>query len=635
MIQRFQLLLRSGFMHVEALFNRAFGERVNPLYHLGAITFLLFWIVAGSGLYLYAFFDTSVAGAYASVEALTREQRYAGGVLRSMHRYASDAMIIVMLLHLLRYFAFDRLRGFRSFAWLTGIALIWLIYTAGVNGYMLPWDRLAQFVLTASFEWLSALPGFGGELIRNVIDPASVNDRLFSLLVFIHIGVSLIALLIMWIHVQRVPKASMNPPRPLALGTLALLFALAVLLPVAGQGGAADLASAPTLLRLDWFYLTGFPLLYGWSAAGVWMLAGALTVLLALAPWLPLRRRAADGELRVDVQPGSHVASARRGETLLEAGLRAGLALPYECRNGGCGVCMCTVVRGEVEQGAFQPSVLTDALRAQGKALLCCASPVTDVEIEVDSPAEGSVPTLYEARVQALERLAPDVIRVWLALPGGERFGFEAGQYINIVLDDGQRRAFSCANPPQENELIELHVRLIPGGRFTTYVFERLAVGDVLRFEGPFGRFSLRESAKPILFVAGATGFAPVKSIVEDAFRRSVGRQMHLYWGVRRRQDLYVLELVERWQREHANFTATPVLSDEIESGWAGRRGLVHEAMLADYPDLRGVEVYVCGSVKMVETAVPAFLARGLSEEACISDAFLPAAPAGNAHQNR
>jgi CDP-4-dehydro-6-deoxyglucose reductase, E3 len=635
MIRRLQSLLRGGFMRVEALFNRAFGQHVNPLYHLGAIAFFLFWIVAGSGLYLYAFFDTSVAGAYASVDALTREQRYAGGVLRSAHRYASDAMVVVMFVHLLRHFAFDRLRGFRSFAWLTGVSLIWLVYIAGVNGYMLPWDRLAQFVVTASFEWLSALPGFGGELIRNVIDPESVNDRLFSLLVFIHIGVPLITLLIMWIHVQRVPKASVNPPRPLALGTLALLLALALVQPVASQGGAADLASAPPSLQLDWFYLGGFPLLYRWSAAGVWMLAGALTVLLALAPWLPLRRRTPDGELRVDVQPGSHTASARRGETLLEAGLRAGLALPYECRNGGCGLCMCTVVRGEVEQGAFQPSVLTDALRAQGKALLCCASPLTDVEIEVDAPAKGRVATLYEARVQSLERLAPDVMRVWLALPGGARFEFEAGQYVNVVLDDGQRRAFSCANPPHENELIELHVRLIPGGRFTTYVFETLAVGDVLRFEGPFGRFTLRESTKPILFVAGATGFAPVKSIVEDAWRRGVERQMHLYWGVRRQQDLYMLELVERWRREHANFTATPVLSGDVESGWAGRRGLVHEAMLADYPDLRGVEVYVCGSVKMVETAVPAFLARGLSEEACISDAFLPAAPASDAYRNR
>jgi NAD(P)H-flavin reductase len=233
---------------------------------------------------------------------------------------------------------------------------------------------------------------------------------------------------------------------------------------------------------------------------------------------------------------------------------------------------------------------------------------------------------VYEARVTALERLSADVMLVRLTLPNDERLAFSAGQYINVLLPDGARRAFSFANPPHDNAPIELHVRLIPGGRFTTFVFEQLKVGDVLKFEGPFGRFTLREGAKPILLVAGATGFAPVKSILEDAFRRGVQRPMHLYWGVRRRADLYMLELAQRWQREHPSFTVTPVLSEDLESDWTGRRGLVHEAMLADYPDLTGHEVYVCGSVKMVETAVPAFFERGLDEDACVSDAFLPSA---------
>ena len=217
------------------------------------------------------------------------------------------------------------------------------------------------------------------------------------------------------------------------------------------------------------------------------------------------------------------------------------------------------------------------------------------------------------------------MIRLTLSLPGAERIGFDAGQYINIVLADGQRRAFSFANAPQHNDHVELHVRLVPGGRFTTHVFTAMQAGDKLDFEGPLGDFVLRDSPRPILFVAGATGFAPVKSILEDAFHRGVRRPMWLYWGVRRRSDLYLLELAERWQREQPDFHLVPVLSQPAaEDVWTGRTGLVHEAMLADFPDLKGHEVYVCGSVKMVEAAVPAFLAQGLSEDVCYSDAFLP-----------
>ena len=564
MIGGLQAVLRWAFMHAEALFNRAFGDRLNPFYHLGSIAFFLFWIVAGSGLYLYAFFDTSVAGAYRSVDALTFDQWFAGGVLRSVHRYASDAMVVVMLVHMIRYFAFNRLRGFRSFSWLTGVALIWLVYASGVNGYMLPWDRLSQFVVGATFEWLDWLPGFGGALIRNVIYPSSINDRFFSLLVFIHIGVPLILLLTMWVHVQRVPKAKMQPPRPIAISVAMVMLALALLQPVVSQGGAADLRMAVTSLDLDWFYLAGYPLLYHWSAGTLWALAGLITVLLIAMPWLQRRRGGgASRDFQLSVHPGASHLVARSGETLLEAGLRAGLALPYECRSGGCGVCVCTVLNGSVDHGAFQPTALTQSMREAGKALMCCAIPRSDLEIEVESPAcdDGAVHS-YVGRVESLERLTDDVIRLEISLPENQRIEFAAGQYINIVLEDGQRRAFSFANPPHDNERIELHIRLIPGGRFTTQVFTSMKTGDPLNFEGPFGRFTLRAGEKPILFVAGATGFAPVKSIVEDAFHRGVQRPMHLYWGVRQRKDLYLLGLAERWQREHSNFTVTPVLSE-------------------------------------------------------------------------
>ena len=629
MIRRLQRILQWLFMRVEALFNRAFGDRLNPLYHLGAIGFFLFWVIAGSGLYLYAFFETGVAGAHASVEALTHRQWFAGGILRSVHRYASDALVLVMLVHMLRHFAFDRLRGFRWFSWLSGVALIWLVYLLGITGYMLPWDRTAQFVVVAVAEWLDALPVFAGALVRNFIYPSSVKDRLFSLLAFMHIGISLLLLLLLWIHVQRVPKAKTQPPRPIVVSVVVTLLVLSLLRPVVSQGAAADLAVTATTLHLDWFYLALLPLFYVLPLTQVWMLVGTGTALLALLPWIAPRRGRA-GEARVAVHPGPHQLRVRPGETLLDAGLRQGLALRYECRNGGCGVCVCSVLQGQVDLGPYQPSVLTEAMRTQGMALMCCAKPLGDLEIEVAGDIGAPVSTAppvpeRQGRIEVLERLGEDVMHVRLGLVDGDRIAFSAGQYINIVLDDGQRRAFSFANPPQQDDHVDLHVRRIPGGRFTEHIFTQAKVGDTLRFEGPFGGFTLRDSEQPILLVAGATGFAPIKSIVEDAFARGATRPMWLYWGVRKRADLYALELAAQWQREHADFHLVPVLSEVGPAdSWTGRTGMVHEAMLADFPDLRGFEVYVCGSVKMVEAAVPAFLAQGLGEGFCYTDAFLP-----------
>lgn len=627
---RLQALLQWFFLRVEGLFNAAFGDRLNPLYHLGAITFLLFWLVAGSGLYLYAFFETGVAAAYASMEAITHGQWFAGGILRSLHRYASDAMVLTMLLHLLRHFAFDRFRGYRWFSWATGAALVWLVYASGINGYMLPWDRLAQFVITTSFEWLDALPGLGGTLMRNFTYVSSVSDRFFSLLSFLHIGLPLFVLLLMWVHVQRVPKARTMPPRPVAVGMVAALVALSLVRPALSQGGAADLASAVAAVDLDWFYLALLPLVVSWTPAQVWLLAGAGSLLLAALPWWPAGRAARKAEHQAVVH-GTGGAQAqlrvRPGETLLDAGLRQGLALPYECRNGGCGVCICSVLHGRVAHRPYQRAALPDAALAEGRALLCCAEPLEDVSIEVDVALQAAAAQLlHTARVDAMERLAPDVMRVWLALPAGERIPFTAGQYINIVLADGQRRAFSFANPPHRDERIELHVRRIPGGRFTGHVFEGMHVGDTVRFEGPLGGFVLHEGERPILLVAAATGFAPIKSIVEDAFHRRIGRPMHLYWGVRRPQDLYLQEVVDGWERDHAGFRAVRVVSEPQPSDqWRGRTGLVHEAMLADFPDLAGHEVYVCGSARMADAAVHAFLSRGMDEGACFTDVFVPA----------
>lgn len=629
MTKLLQSLLQSLFMRVEGVFNRAFGDKLNPLYHLGAITFYLFWLIAISGLYLYAFFKTGVADAYGSVEALTHDQWYAGGIMRSVHRYASDGMVLTMLVHMLRHFAFDRLRGFRWFSWFTGVILIWLVYASGINGYMLPWDKMAQFVVIGSFEWLDWLPIFDGALIRNFIYQASVNDRFFSLLAFIHLGIPLLVLLLMWIHVQRVPKADTNPPRPIMIALAVTMLVLALARPALSQGGAADFGVTVTTLEFDWFYLAVFPLLYLWPLARVWALLGGLTTLLAVLPWLPPRfKRDTRHEHRMSVHPDNRSIQVRHGETLLEAGLRAGVALPFECRNGGCGICKCSVLNGTVDHGAYQPSALSVSELAQGKTLMCCAVPSTDIEIEYEPVSVQAAEQIrqHHGRITGMRRLGDDVMQLTVSLPDGESISFVAGQYINILLPGGQRRAFSFATPPPAIGHLELHVRLVPGGLFTTQVFTRMQVGDILPFEGPLGSFFLRESDRPIIFVAGATGFAPIKSIVENAFQRGIQRTMLLYWGVRRRKDLYLLELAEQWEREHTNFRVVPVLSEaESEDCWQGRTGLVHEAILHDFPDLTGYEVYVCGSVKMVETAFPAFLSQGLGEDFCFSDAFVPA----------
>jgi NAD(P)H-flavin reductase/ferredoxin len=624
-LRRIHLIGQWFFMRVEALFNLAFGERLNPLYYLGSISYFLAWIAVGSGIYLYVFFSTGVKEAYDSVEALTHGQRYIGGVMRSLHRYASDGMVLTMVLHLTRHFTFDRYRSFRWFSWITGVALLWLVYAAGINGYMLPWDRMAQFVAIATAEWFDALPAFGGTLVRNFIFPENVNDRLFSLLTFIHIGIPLAILAVLWVHTHRVPRARTAPPAPIVVMLGAALVVLSLVKPALSQGGPADLSKAIAEIGLDWFYLPAYALLYRWTAGEVWLLVGGATMLFALLPWLPPRRARVEG-LHMLVHPDNRIVAVREGEPLLDAGLAEEIALPFDCRSGGCGLCKASLLYGEADFGSYQKSALSDEERAAGKILLCCATALSDLEIEyVPAAAPGGLqPRVHVASVERMQRLAPEVMQVMLRLPEGERLAFYPGQYINILLESGEKRSFSFATAPHVHDRIELHIRRIAGGKYTGHVFERMREGDTVRFEGPLGSFFLREaSAKPIIFVAGATGFAPVKSMLEHAFHRGLKREMILYWGTRGLSDMYLRELPERWQREHPNFRFVPVLSEpRPEDRWQGRSGLVHEAILADFPDLSGHQIYACGSVAMVEAAHPAFIARGLSSEDCFSDAF-------------
>jgi CDP-4-dehydro-6-deoxyglucose reductase, E3 len=479
----------------------------------------------------------------------------------------------------------------------------------------------------ASAEWLDWLPIFKGALIRNFITPEAVNDRLFSLLSFLHIGLPLGALALLWVHTQRVPGAKTNPPHPIWIGLTAALLVLSLVRP-ALSGPPADLATVPTTIPFDWFYLPVYPLIYAWSPGAAWALVGALTAVAIVLPWLP-PKRAAKEDLHLLIHPDNRIIPVRPGETILEAALREGIAFPYECRNGGCGECKCTVLYGPVDLGPYQESTLTAEERAAGRVLACSAVPRADIEVEyVPKAMPGGLHAReYAARVTAMQRVADDVMIVKLRVVG-QPIRFYAGQYINILLDlpgaEGEKRSFSFATAPHVNDEIELQIRLIPGGKFTTHVFTSMKVGDTIRFEGPLGSFFLREdSTKPIIFVAGATGFAPVKSMIEHAFHKQVKRRIVLYWGVRSLKDLYLPDLPKQWAAEHPNFSYVPVLSHpRPEDGWYGRTGLVHEAILEDFADLSGHQIYACGSVKMVEAAHPAFQAHGLSQDDCFSDAF-------------
>ena len=325
--------------------------------------------------------------------------------------------------------------------------------------------------------------------------------------------------------------------------------------------------------------------------------------------------------------PSGHVLQAQDGETILEAALREGYMLPYGCRNGACGSCKGKVITGTVDHGKSQDAALPPAERVLGMALFCQAKPLTDLQIECrEIGTAKDIPVkILPCRVQTLEPVAPDVMRIRLRLPSAERLQFLAGQYIDVLLKDGTRRSLSMANPPHDDDLLELHLRNY-GGAFSTHVFTRMKLKDILRFEGPLGTFYLREdSDRPVVLLAGGTGFAPIKAIIEHALHQKIPRPLTLYRGARRPADLYLDELPQGWQREHG-LRYIPVLSDATpEDQWPGHRGLVHHAVMEDLPDLSGFDVYACGAPAMIEAARRDFCGRcGLPESSFYADAFTP-----------
>lgn len=283
--------MENALHRIESGFDRFFTEAWNPFYQLGALSFFFFWIVVVTGIYLFIFFNTSITGAYESVERLTHEQWYIGGVMRSLHRYASDAMVIVVTAHLLRELVLGRFRGVRWFSWFSGVPLLWLLFAAGIGGYWLVWDRLAQYIAIATTEWIDWLPVFGDALARNFLSNRTLSDRLFSLLVFLHIALPLFLLLGMFIHIKRVKMARSIPPRGLMAGTAIALLGVSIVKPAQSMD-AADLTSTVAVVDLDWFFLNVYPLLDSIGPGSLWLILGSVTAVLAALPWLPQRKSA-------------------------------------------------------------------------------------------------------------------------------------------------------------------------------------------------------------------------------------------------------------------------------------------------------------------------------------------------------
>jgi len=325
---------------------------------------------------------------------------------------------------------------------------------------------------------------------------------------------------------------------------------------------------------------------------------------------------------QVKIKPSQHQFTVEPGETLLDAALRQDIALPYGCRGGRCGSCLATLAEGVVAYPDDQTEALND--QPETSVLTCQAVPQSDLVLQVHEieGADELEVRLMPARVERVERLADDVIRMHLKLPDDQRLQFLAGQYLDFILEDGRKRAFSIANAPHDDELIELHIRHVPGGEFTDFVFNEMPEKSILRIEAPLGGFYLREdSDRPIIFMGGGTGFAPLKAMIEHAFHIGVERPMHLYWGVRSERVLYLPDLPKQWAAEHPNFSYTPVLS-EPDTDWSGRAGFVHEAVVEDYPDLAGFDLYMSGPPVMINAAREAFTGHGLTMDHIYSDAF-------------
>lgn len=330
---------------------------------------------------------------------------------------------------------------------------------------------------------------------------------------------------------------------------------------------------------------------------------------------------------KVELRPSGHTFEVSENEYVLTAGLEAGWNMPYSCKVGMCRTCRAKLIEGEVEFSNYLQHVLTPEMRAENYILLCRSTAKTDLVVEVHELSLQAIkPKKVPCRVLRIERVAPDIAILHLRLPQNDNMRFAAGQYVDVLLADGQRRSYSIASVPRTEGVIDIqvHVRHTVGGLFTDRVFSTMKERDLLKFEGPLGTFYLREeSEKPIVMLASGTGLAPIKSMIEYSVARKMTRPISFYWGCRTRADLYMHDLAQSWARDIPGFKYVPVLSDET-AGWTGRTGLVHQAVLDDFADLSPYEVYACGNPKMVDAARDSFTAdRGLPADRFFSDVFL------------
>ena len=334
---------------------------------------------------------------------------------------------------------------------------------------------------------------------------------------------------------------------------------------------------------------------------------------------------------QVTIQPSQHQFTVTPEQTVLDAALAAGILLPYSCRSGACSTCKAKVVSGSMQPVPSAEVVLSPEEREAGYTLLCQARATSDLVVEsreIRLASDIQVRKL-PSRVTSMTRPAADVAVLQLQLPATETFKFYAGQYVELILKDGKRRSYSMANPPHSAAALELHIRHLPGGLFTDHVFgmgaTQMKEREILRIEGPLGSFFLREDSDlPIVMLASGTGFAPIKSIIEHMVHQGIKRPVTLYWGGRRPADLYMHALAQSWAATIPNFTYVPVVSDALaEDAWTGRTGFVHRAVMEDFPDLAGHQVYACGAPIVVDSARREFVAHcKLPDDAFFADSF-------------
>jgi CDP-4-dehydro-6-deoxyglucose reductase len=336
---------------------------------------------------------------------------------------------------------------------------------------------------------------------------------------------------------------------------------------------------------------------------------------------------------QVELKTSGKTFSVEADETVLEAALRQSINLPYGCKNGACGSCKGRLLTGKITHGDHSQSALSPADETAGATLLCCAHPQTDLLIEVrEVQGGGDIPVRkVPCRINTIKFASDDVAILQLQLPASERFQFLAGQYLEFLLKDNKRRAYSIASAPHEKGPVELHIRHLPGGLFTDPLFGQTADGkqikekDILRFEGPLGSFFLREdSKKPIIFLASGTGFAPIKAILTSIQNKKIDREIHFYWGGRRPKDLYMDSLCQEFTHTIPGFHYIPVISEALpEDGWQGRTGFVHRAVMHDFSDLSSYQVYACGAPIVIAAARTDFVKEcRLPEEEFFADSF-------------